>query len=360
MSRRSERLAPLAVWVGAAVFAACLCTLTVAAVVLHADGRMSVPIWEVVVAGGPMAAFIAGAGAWIAARFARTLRLLRGEALRRLHDPSAPVAGSDSAQVPEWSGSEMIELAQTLEALHMRVRMADEVAERHRRSAETASAGMFELLAGLVAAEEGARGQLSAELHDTVAQSLMAARSMLSEEPAVAQAFELVAEAEEQVRAVMARTRPPALREGDLARAVAGLRDDMENRYGLVVELAWPDTAYPLPLATAVTVYRFFQEALLNVVKHADVDNAVAELRIDEEWVLARVADEGPGFDPEDVRPDKGRHVGLGLLRERARLVGGSLEVTSWPSNGTTLTLRLPRGAAGATGLLPMQRTSVA
>ncbi len=360
MNRRRERLAPLALWVGAAVFAACLSTLTVAAVALHIQGGMRLPVWEVVVAGGPMAVLIACVGAYVATRFARTLRLLRGEALRRLHDPSAPVAGSDSTQVPEWSGSEMVELARTLEALHMRVRMADEVAERHRRSAETASAGMFELLAGLVAAEEGARGQLSAELHDTVAQSLMAARSMLSEEPGVQQAAELVAEAEEQVRAVMARTRPPALREGDLARAVAALRDDMENRYGLVVELSWPEQPYPLPLATAVTVYRFFQEALLNVVKHADVDNAVAELRIDEEWVLARVLDEGPGFDPDDVQPDKGRHVGLGLLRERARLVGGSLEVASWPANGTTLTLRLPRGAAGATGLLPLQRNSVA
>ena len=356
MTRDRARLAPLALWVGVVVFAACLCTLTVAGVVLHLDGQMSLPVWEVLVAGGPVALLIAGIGAWIAARFARTLRLLRGEALRRLHDPSAPVGGSDSSQVPEWSGSEMVELARTLEALHMRVRMADEVAERHRRSAETASAGMFELLAGLVAAEEGARGQLSAELHDTVAQSLMAARSLLADGTGVDQAAELVAEAEEQVRAVMARTRPPALREGDLARAVAALRDDMENRYGLVVALTWPDRPYPLPLATAVTVYRFFQEALLNVVKHADVDNATADLQIDEEWVVACVADEGPGFDPDDVQTDKGRHVGLGLLRERARLVGGSLDVTSWPSNGTTLTLRLPRGAAGAGGLLPLQR----
>lgn len=361
MNRRRERLAPLALWVGAAVLAACLCTLTVAAVALHIEGDLRLPVWELLVAGGPMAILIACVGAYIAARFARTLRLLRGEALRRLHDPSAPVAGSDAAQVPEWSGSEMVELARTLEALHMRVRMADEVAERHRRSAETASAGMFELLAGLVAAEEGARGQLSAELHDTVAQSLMAARSFLSDpDRGVDQAAELVAEAEEQVRAVMARTRPPALREGDLARAVAALRDDMDNRYALQVALSWPEQAYPLPLATAVTVYRFFQEALLNVVKHADVDFASAELRIDEEWVVAVVGDDGPGFDPDDVQPDKGRHVGLGLLRERARLVGGSLEVTSWPSNGTTLTLRLPRGAAGASTLLPRPRHSVA
>jgi two-component system sensor histidine kinase UhpB len=244
-----------------------------------------------------------------------------------------------------------------LDALHSRVRMADEVGERHRRSAETASAGMFELLAGLVAAEEGARGQLSAELHDTVAQSLMAARALLADgTDKVADVGELVAEAEEQVRAVMARTRPPALRDGDLARAVATLRDDLANRYGLRVDLAWPTEAYPLPLATAVTVYRFFQEALLNVVKHADVDVAHAMLRVDADSVEACVRDDGPGFDPADVRPDQGRHIGLGLLRERARLVGGSLEVASWPASGAALTLRLPRTPGATAGSVPMPR----
>lgn len=359
MRRSRERLAPLAALVGASVFSACLCTLTVASVVLHMRGGMDLPLWQVVVAGTPMAAVLGAAAAWLATRFARTLRLLRADALRRLHDPSAPVGSSDATSVPAWTGAEMVELARTLEALHQRVRMSDEVGERHRRSAETASAGMFELLAGLVEAEEGARGQLSAELHDTVAQSLSAARSMLADRLNVDEAAELIAEAEDQVRAVMARTRPPALREGDLARAVGGLRDDMANRYGLEVDVVWPTEAHPVPLVTAVTVYRFFQEGLLNVIKHADVDLARAELRIDEEWVIAVVADEGPGFDPEDVRPDQGRHVGLGLLRERARLVGGSLEISSWPGTGTSLTLRLPRGAGGAAGLLPLQRASV-
>jgi len=360
MSQRSRMgLAPLAVVAGGAALTACVCSLAVAGVVLRANHRTTAPIWQVVLAGGPMALVLAAASAWVAARFARSLRLLRAEAVRRLHDPSAPVGTGTAAEIPHWSGAELAALAQTLDAIHLRVRMADDVAERHRRAAETASAGMFELLSGLVAAEEGARGQLSAELHDTVAQSLMAARSRLSED-FDSEVAELVAEAEEQVRAVMARTRPPALREGDLARAVGGLRDDLGNRYGLNVQVDWPEQAYPLPLVTAVTVYRFFQEALLNVVKHADVDDAFAELRVDEDWVVAVVRDEGPGFDPDEVRPDGGRHVGLGLLRDRARLVGGSLEIDSWPSNGTTLTLRLPRGAGAAAGLLPLQRSSVA
>jgi len=358
--RRRMRVAPLAAIVGVAVLAACVSLLTVAAVVLHADRRTMVPIWQLLLAGGPMAVVISVAAAFVAARFARALRLLRAEAVRRLHDPSAPLGPSTSAAIPEWTGSELRALAQTLEALHLRVRMADDVAERHRRTAETASAGMFELLSGLVAAEEGARGQLSAELHDTVAQSLMAARSRLGDMSDDAGVADLVAEAEEQVRAVMARTRPPALRDGDLARAVGALRDDMLNRYGLDVHLAWPEQPYPLPLVTAVTVYRFFQEALLNVIKHADVDDAVAELCVDDDWVVAVVSDRGPGFDPERVRSDRGRHVGLSLLRDRARLVGGALDVASWPAEGTTLTLRLPRGAGAAAGLLPLQRPSVA
>jgi signal transduction histidine kinase len=361
MTRGRTRVAPLALLVGAAVLAACLCCLAAAALTLRAEHRMAGPVWVLFAGGMPVAVLISLAGAFVAARFARTLRLLRADALRRLHDPSAPVGETTAATIPRWNGDELRALAQTLDALHLRVRMADDVAERHRRTAETASAGMFELLSGLVAAEEGARGQLSAELHDTVAQSLMAARARLGDcgsagvDPEVA---DLVAEAEEQVRAVMARTRPPALRDGDLARAVSGLRDDMANRYGLEVALLWPTEAYPLPLVTAVTVYRFFQEALLNVIKHADVDTAQASLRVDEDFVVAVVSDEGPGFDPDDVRSESGRHVGLGLLRERARLVGGSLDVASWPAPGTTLTLRLPRGAVAAAGLLPMQRPS--
>ncbi len=154
-----------------------------------------------------------------------------------------------------------------------------------------------------------------------------------------------VEDAEEQVRAVMARTRPPALRDGDLASAVGHLRADVQARYGLEVAVRWPQTPYPLPLASAITVYRFFQEGLLNVIKHADVDDAEIELEVEESLVRAVVRDRGPGFDPSEIRPEKGRQVGLGLLRERARLSGGSVTVTSLLGGGTTLVLELPRGA---------------
>jgi signal transduction histidine kinase len=275
------------------------------------------------------------------------LRELHADAVRRLRDPSLRVAASP----PELVGAatEFAELARVLDALHLRARVADDVAEQSRRTAEQTSAGVFELLSGLVAAEEATRGQLSAELHDTVAQSLAAARSLLADsdparpDPARAERVrELVEDAEEQVRAVMARTRPAELRDGDLASAVGALRREFATRYLVTVRLRWPQEAYPLPLVSAVTVYRFFQEALLNVVKHADVDEANASLAVEGDQLVARVRDAGPGFVPSEVRSSGGRHVGLGLLRERARLAGGSLDVTTAPGKGTELTLRLP------------------
>jgi signal transduction histidine kinase len=126
---------------------------------------------------------------------------------------------------------------------------------------------------------------------------------------------------------------------------VSILRDDFDMRYGLRVTLEWPDVEYPLPLATAVTIYRFFQEGLLNVLKHAEVDEAVASLTVDRQHLTAVVRDDGPGFDmaKQAAAGVGGRHVGLGLLRERARLAGGSVDVMSAPGAGTMLTLRLPR-----------------
>ncbi len=333
-------------------------------------GRPSLPLaaWAAIVAllvglatwgafalGGPLVAggvglLAVGGCAALGSWLGRRLERVRTRALAHLADGTTEPGAAAPRELRE-----LRRLDDALTALRLRIQLADDVAERHRRDADSAGTGMFELLSGLVAAEEGTRGQLAAELHDTVAQSLGAARRMLSDPPDPAgsaalwdDVAPLVEEAEDALRATMARTRPPALREGDLAVAVAQFRDDLEMRYGLRVALEWPTVEYPVPLATAVTIYRFFQEALLNVLKHADVDEAVASLSVDGRQLTAVVRDSGPGFDlaNQPVAGAGGRHVGLGLLRERARLAGGSVDVMSAPGAGTMLTLRLPLSTA--------------
>ncbi len=343
---------PLAVWAGVLCGGSVVGTVATTALVLSLTGGIDLRTAEALAAGGIVGLVLVSLAVTGAVQLASALRRLRSNALLRLREPSGPV--SATTELVTTTTVELAELAKVLDALHLRVRVADDLGERRRREAETAGAGVFELLSGLVSAEEGARGQLAAELHDTVAQSLMIARGLLHAKPSspedIAKLTDYVEDAEEQVRAVMARTRPPALRDGDLASAVGGLRADMEARYGLVVQVEWPTSPYPLPLAAAITVYRFYQEALLNVVKHADVDDAVLRLSVEHDAVVAEVRDAGPGFDPAAVRPDRGRHVGLGLLRERARLSGGGLDVESVQGQGTVLRLRLPRSTQVAPG----------
>lgn len=305
-------------------------------------GRLTVGTAVLCLGLGALGTTIAVVTAALAAdHAAEALRSLRDEAVRRIRQPDAPGPGGPARGIR--ATAEMNDLQAAVEALALRMRVADELAARHKQGAETASAGMFELLSGLIDAEEAARGQLAAELHDTVAQSLAAART-LSADGQHDRAQQYLEEAEEQVRAVMARTRPPALRDRDLAAAIGELRDEFAQRYGLTVQLRWPAHPRPMTVVAAVTVYRFFQESLLNVVKHADVDVAHVALAIEGDVLVASVRDGGPGFDPAAVRPARGRHVGLSLLRERVRLAGGTLEVSSAPGAGTTLSMTLPLG----------------
>ena len=352
MTRRRPSLS-LTVWTAIGAVSTVLTIVVVVGVIL-ARGGLDRTELVALAAGLAVGMVMATVGVLWSRRVTVALRELHADAVRRLREPSLRV----EPFAPEFVGaaSEFAELVGVLDALHLRARVADEVAEQSRRTAEHASAGVFELLSGLVAAEEATRGQLSAELHDTVAQSLAAARSLLADRTPddtgdrLERVTELVEDAEEQVRAVMARTRPAELRDGDLASAVGALRREFASRYLVTVRLSWPEQPYPLPLVSAVTVYRFFQEGLLNVVKHADVDEADAALAVEGEWLVARVRDEGPGFVPSEVQSDGGRHVGLGLLRERARLAGGSLEVDTAAGHGTQLTLRLPLSPRTALG----------
>jgi signal transduction histidine kinase len=352
--RRGRNL-PLAAWAAIGGVAIVVTIVVLVGAVLARGGLDRLEVLALGV-GLLVGLVLVGFGVFWSQRVTAGLRELHADAVRRLRDPSLRV----STTAPQLVGAatEFADLARVLDALHLRARVADEVAEQSRRTAEQTSAGVFELLSGLVAAEEATRGQLSAELHDTVAQSLAVARSLLSEEDRehpdagrIEKVRELVEDAEEQVRAVMARARPAALNDGDLASAVGALRREFATRYLVTVRLDWPEQAYPLPLVSAVTIYRFFQEALLNVVKHADVDDAEASLAVEGEQLVARVRDHGPGFVPSQVQSGGGRHVGLGLLRERARLAGGALDLTTAPGEGTELTLRLPLSPRSALGL---------
>ena len=232
-----------------------------------------------------------------------------------------------------------------VDTLLWRLQMADREAEQQSRTLRETTAGVRELVGVLVHTEEVVRAQLSADIHDTVAQSLAHARRQLAAAggSVPCDVADAVDDAEEQVRGVLSRTAPVELENGDLAFAVRTLGDDAEQRYGLQLHITtWPSADHPMPVSLATVVYRFVQEALMNVAKHANTDDAFVALDIEGRDLVASVTDHGGGFEPTKVRSTGGRHVGLHLLGERARLLGGSLEIESAVGEKTVLRLRLP------------------
>jgi signal transduction histidine kinase len=100
-----------------------------------------------------------------------------------------------------------------------------------------------------------------------------------------------------------------------------------------------------LPLSAEEALYRIGQEALHNVVKHANASNAAIRITRERDSVLLKVTDDGGGFEPDAV--PRG-HLGLIGMRQRVDLVGGELRVESRPGRGTKIEASVPVGEPSA------------
>jgi two-component system sensor histidine kinase DegS len=145
----------------------------------------------------------------------------------------------------------------------------------------------------------------------------------------------------DSVRAMIYDLRPPELTELGLAEAMRNYASEWELRCGIKVasQLDLKDTG--LSPMDELAVYRVMQEALQNVHKHAHASAVgIAWSRANDSWVL-HVTDDGMGFDLVKAARHK-KSVGLLSMRERAELIGGSLQIQSTPGKGTAVTLLLP------------------
>ena len=145
----------------------------------------------------------------------------------------------------------------------------------------------------------------------------------------------------EQIRLLAQGLRPPALDTVGLNAAQEGFCHDFAQRTQLSVDYAGKELP-PLPDAVGISLYRFLQEALTNVAKHADARRVRVELRQDAEAISLLVEDDGRGFDPEAVLQSQPTGIGLLGMQERFKLLGGWLEIASRPGQGTRLVAYVP------------------
>lgn len=224
-------------------------------------------------------------------------------------------------------------------------RRAEELANYHSQ--------LRHLLSELVLTEQRERRRIAGELHDHLAQLLVACKMKLALISKTRQSAELLKEIDGFLNESLAYTRnlvaqisPVLLYEQGLLPALRWLAEAVMPRHGLEVTLQEQTDLADVQLDEDVRILLFqsVRELLFNVVKHAGAHEArVSVQRVDGELIVT-IDDEGTGFDVEKVRMTGGTsQQGFGLLsiRERMTLLGGRLELTSAPGAGTRARVRL-------------------
>ena len=219
-----------------------------------------------------------------------------------------------------------------------------------------AQAARRELLRRVVSLQEDERQRIARELHDSVGQFVTAMNlgvKMIKEslhETGPAQEWadklsKLTAEMSQEVHRIALELRPRSLDDISLQGALQQHLEEWLSHSKIPYELHIQGIAGRIPpKEVATTVYRVVQEALVNVAKHAKATSVSVVLEQSDDQLAVIVEDNGTGFEADRNQGVKGgtRRLGLLGMRERALLVGGSLEIESSPGAGATVYLRIP------------------
>jgi signal transduction histidine kinase len=189
------------------------------------------------------------------------------------------------------------------------------------------------------------RNRIANELHDTISQTLWSVSLITERLPALwesdiekgreslAFVHQLAQNALEEMRALLLELRPSAITDrklGDLIRQVAGI---IATRSGLNISVQIEEQE-SVPPDVHFAIYRIVQEALNNVVLHASASQVEIYYRSQSGQVELTIQDNGFGFDPEAIEPDR---LGLSIIKDRVKDIGGTIETISPDGEGTLI-----------------------
>lgn len=256
-------------------------------------------------------------------------------------------------------GKKQSDIAYSDEEIDLLTTMANEAAiavenARVLDSLKNQQAQVEQLLAQVVLAQEEERKRISVDLHDSVAQWLVAAsyrvqtcRHLLTRNGGQAQQelesmSSTISKSLKELRRVVIGLRPPALDELGLTHALRKSVEDLEAD-GLEGSFHQSGSPCRLPSTVEIAAYRVIQEALNNVRKHAGATKVDVRLEFLKESLLVDISDNGIGFDLSrtmDSAVDVG-HVGLAGMKQRAEMLGGDIKIKTG-GGGTSIVLTLP------------------
>ncbi len=213
-----------------------------------------------------------------------------------------------------------------------------------------------ELYRSVVAAQESERQRIARDLHDETGQALTAIGLGLRGLSAAIQHGKndqaldtlhhlegMAANSLTELQHLISDLRPSHLDDLGLPAALRWYAGALQERTKLRISVETAGAEQELDPALKIAIFRVTQEALNNVVKHANAYSVDIRLAYEENGLSLRVKDDGRGFDPRSSPKNQGR-VSLGLIgmQERASLLGGTCGITSTPGRGAMVEVRVP------------------
>jgi PAS domain S-box-containing protein len=214
-----------------------------------------------------------------------------------------------------------------------------------------------ELAGRLINAQEEERSRIGRELHDHISQMLGVLTIRIDQlradeatPPAVAAALDELrqstSEISDDIHGLSHRLHSSTLDYLGLVPAVQKLVNEVSARHGIAVEFAHESVPAPVPSDVALSLFRVTEESLANIAKHSHAKSARVHLRGDAGGLRLTVEDAGRGFDVEALE----RKAGLGFvsMRERLRVLRGTIRLDSAPSRGTRIVAWVPAASLAA------------
>ena len=242
-------------------------------------------------------------------------------------------------KAPPWARDEIGSLGATFNEMSDELKHKEEMREL--------------LLAKVISAQEDERKRVARELHDETGQTLTSMLVSLkvaedSTDPAtrkrITELRALTSQALERVHEMATELRPSILDDIGLVAAVKRYTEEYSKNIGIPVDShisGFGDQR--LSPEIEITVYRIIQEALTNIVKHAEAFRVSVIMSLAYSTLTAIIEDDGKGFDIKGpMKSGNGKSLGLFGMNERAYLVGGNLTIESNPGSGTSVFLEIP------------------
>jgi signal transduction histidine kinase len=231
-----------------------------------------------------------------------------------------------------------------------------EISERIKAEGELrrSQAGLRRLASELTLAEERERRIIAADLHDHIGQALAIVRARLREmqssamfsgmERDIEETLELLDRTIQSARTLTFEISPPVLYDLGLEAALEWLCGQFKKKHGLQARIVSEGAGPAVPDDLQVTLFRSVQELLANAAKHAAATSVKVHLARSSEEIRIEVRDDGRGFDVSAAGVSMDHRGGFGLfsIRERLRAFGGTMDISSRPGMGATLTLSVP------------------